>query len=120
MNNNEKILALQLILEDIRGNWGWGLEDRVYEALQLSEELEKEYEEFKKMTETINEFKEDMESNYEYIDGRFFRDSFPYGYEEMYKLHGMKHTYKDKSDEFKKIVDCLTYPEYSFIDWELK
>ena len=115
--NNEKILALQLILEDIRGNWGFDLEDRVYSALKLSEELENEYEDFKQMTNTIKEFKDDMESNYEYIDGRFFRDSFPNGYEGMDKIHSLEHTYKDKSDEFKRTVNCLTYPEYCFKDW---
>ena len=32
MNNEEKILLIKLILEDIRGNWGWENGNRDAEA----------------------------------------------------------------------------------------
>lgn len=114
MINQEKILALQLILEDIRGNWGWNLQERVDVALELATELSKEYPIYEQMIDTINEYKVDC-SNGD-IDGRFFREKFPYGYEGMNSEHNLKRTYYDKSNEFKIIVGCLTYPEYSFED----
>ena len=114
MINQEKILALQLILEDIRGNWGWNLEERVEVALDLATELSKEYYVYEQMVNTINEYISYCKKGYN--DGRFFRDNFPNGYEGMDSEHGLKRTYADKSDEFKSIVGCLTYPEYRFDD----
>lgn len=116
MNKEEKILALQLILEDIRGNWGWNLEERVSEALGLSKELVAEDDDFTEMVKSINEYRLNCENGDN--DGRYFRDSFPYGYEGMDKLHNLAKTYKDKSNEFKSCVDCLTYPESRFTDYE--
>ena len=37
----------------------------------------------------------------------------------MDALHGLTHTYKDKSDDFKVAAEkYLTYPEHRFDDWE--
>ena len=124
MNVKEKILLVQLLLEDIRGNWGHGwigrnAIDRADKARSLCEEI-------------ANELNDD---NYfilagacsTYIsyceygdnDGRFFREEFPEGYDGMDKLHGLNPTYKDKSDDFKVIAEeYLTYPEHRFDDWE--
>ena len=41
MSNEEKILLIKLILEDIRGNWGWENGNRGEEAYELSRELYK-------------------------------------------------------------------------------
>lgn len=114
MINQEKILALQLILEDIRGNWGWYLEERVEIALDLATELSKEYSIYKQMVNTIKEYQSDCKNGYN--DGRFFRDIFPNGYEGMDSEHGLNKTYNDKSDEFKSLISCLTYPEDLFED----
>ena len=39
MNKEEKILLLQLILEDIRGNWADFLEERFNKAIEICNEL---------------------------------------------------------------------------------
>lgn len=113
MNREEKILLLQLILEDIRGNWGWELWERVSKAKELAEELELE-----KHIEHINEFRD----IYNYCgtrDGRHFRtDCENGGYIGMDRLYNLNKTIKDKSDKFKLEVSILTYPEYRFDDWE--
>ena len=114
MNSKEKILALQLILEDIRGNWGWNLQERVDVALELATELSKEYPIYEQMIDTINEYKVDCSNGDN--DGKFFREKFPYGYEGMNREHNLKRTYVDKSNEFKSLISCLTYPEQLFSD----
>lgn len=113
MNTKEKILLVQLLLEDIRSNWCWEKKNRVIKAKELCEEI-------------VEELNDDNFAILAYQctcysgeDGRFFRSSFPYGYEDMSDLHGLNKTYMDKSDEFKEIVDeYLTYPEYRFEDYE--
>ena len=115
MSENEKILALELILKDIRCNWAWGLEERVDAALDIATDLSKNNKDYEIMCASINVFQDDMKIG---VDGRYFRDVFPEGYEGMESLHGLTNTYKDKSDEFKKCVSCLTYPEYAFTDYE--
>lgn len=112
MSDNEKLLLLQLILEDIRGNWGWGLEDRVDEALDIAEELELEV-----FIKSINEYKENCADGDS--DGRHFRTGHEDGgYMDMETLHGLSKTIIDKSDEFKICMRILTYPEYGFTDWK--
>ena len=108
----EKILLLQLILEDIRGNWGWDLDDRVAEALELAVDLD-----LASHIESIEEFKDLCDKGD--VDGRYFRCHYTDGgYEKMEELHGLEPTYKDKSDWFKAQVTILTYPECRFKDWE--
>ena len=113
MSNEEKILLIKLILEEIRGNWGWENGNRDAEAYKLSRELYK----------STNDEKWDKLSNciacYEHgEDGRYFRDYFPNGYMGMESLYSITETYKDKSDEFKaKVKEYLTYPEYRFKDF---
>lgn len=113
MSSEEKILLIKLILEDIRGNWGWENGNRDEEAYKLSRELYK----------STNDKKWDELSNciacYENgEDGRYFRDYFPDGYIGMESLYSITETYKDKSDEFKaKVKEYLTYPEYRFKDF---
>ena len=54
-------------------------------------------------------------------DGRYFRDVFPYGYEDMEKLHDLEPTFLDKSDEFKAIAEAyITYPDTRFDDWDAR
>ena len=114
MNNEEKILMIEIILEDIRGNWGWEKCDRKSKAYELSEQLYESThnEDWKELCACI--------ANYYYgDDGRYFRNEFPNGYGGMEKLYSITNTFKDKSPEFKAIVqDYITYPEYRFDDWE--
>lgn len=113
MSNEEKILLIKLILEDIRGNWGWENGNRTGKAYELSRELYK----------NTNDEKWDKLSDYiaSYIngeDGRYFRGDFPNGYIGMESLYSITETYKDKSNEFKtKVKEYLTYPEYRFEDF---
>ena len=108
MDIKEKLLALQVILEDIRGNWGYDLEERVDKAEELVDSIMKN-----------EKYSEDMEYMKEgYVDGRSFRCEYPCGYENMDVIHGLSKTYQDKSDEFKVCVSCLTYPENRFEDIE--
>lgn len=119
MDIKEKLLALQVILEDIRGNWGYDLEERVDKAEELVDSImknEKYSEDMEYMKESINSFRDDMKEGY--ADGRSFRCEYPCGYENMDKIHGLSKTYQDKSDDFKKCVSCLTYPQNRFEDVE--
>lgn len=113
MNKEEKILMIRLLLEDIRGNWGWENNDRAGKAYELSKELYEETkdENWKEMCSAI--------SLYDGDDGRYFRDDFPYGYIGMRSLYNITNNLKDKSDEFKKIFeDYITYPENRLDDVE--
>ena len=124
MNINEKILLVELLLRDIRGNWGyWGIgrdaEERALKAKELCEEIEKENNgsRFNLLAHSCDEYIE-ASKFYGDWDGRWFRDEFPAGYENMDKLHGLNYTFKDKSDEFKSLAkEYLTYPEHAFEDW---
>lgn len=112
MSREEKLLLLQLILKDIRGNWGYNLGKRVDKALDLANDLKLD-----EFIESIKEYREDCKEGYN--DGRFFRMSYEDGgYEDMEELHGLKHTIVDKSNEFKSEIRILTYPENRFDDWE--
>ena len=114
----EKLLALELILKVIRGNWSDDLEDRINTAEKISLDLlmnEKYNKDMEVMLKSIREFKETIDDMR--CDGRHFRTSYPRGYMGMSCLHGLDYSYEDKSDKFKEVVECLTYPEYAFTDW---
>ena len=124
MDVKEKILLVQLLLEDIRGNWGWccygrNAIDRADKARSLCEEIASELndDDYLILRNNCNAY---IESYYDWDgDGRFFRNTFPRGYENMDKLHSLKDTYIDKSNEFKSVaIEYLTYPEYRFDDWK--
>ena len=118
MTIEEKLLALELILKDIRGYWAYDLEDRINTAEKISLDLlmnEKYNKDMEIMLKSIREFKETI--NKVWCDGRHFRRDYPKGYMGMSCLHGLDYSYEDKSDKFKKVVECLTYPEYAFTDW---
>lgn len=108
----EKLLLIQLLLEDIRGNWSWenkGKRDVL--AMKLAMELKDKVKDMDKLVNTI--------LGYNGNDGRYFRYPYPYGYEKMDKLHGLTRTIKDKSEEFRNLaMNYLTYPEFCFEDWQ--
>lgn len=112
MSNEEKILLIKLILEDIRGNWGWEYGNRVEEAYRLSKELYTSTND-----EKWNELSDCIDC-YDGEDGRYFRDEFPNGYIGMESLYSITETYQDKSIEFKsETKEYLTYPECCFKDF---
>jgi hypothetical protein len=112
MSREEKVLLLELILRDIRGNWGWDLHDRVDEAEALATELE-----LAEHLKSIATFREHISEGDH--DGRHFRRSHLYGgYEGMEQLHGLPHLLADRSEEFKDAaLGILTYPDCAFEDF---
>lgn len=118
MNTQEKILLVQLLLKDIRLNWGWEKRGRAAKAKELCEEIAKELydDNYFTLAKTCEEYIRCEEGGCN--DGRFFRAEFPDGYEGMDHLHGLAHTFADKSYDFKITAEeYLTYPEYLFDDW---
>lgn len=114
MSREETIYMIQCLLQDIRGNWGEKVEERAELAKDLCEELGEK--DFLTLASECAEFLA-MESCDR--DGRYFRAEFPYGYENMDKLHGLSHTLADKSNEFKRLAEVyITCPEYHFEDME--
>lgn len=107
MGDKEKIYLLQLLLEDIRGNWGWEIHPRIPFARQLAKELN-----LQAHVKRIDD--------YDFSDGRHFRTYYHNGgYEGMDDMHGLHPTIRDKSDEFKKLVeDYITFPDSKFDDWD--
>ena len=75
MNKEEKILLLQLILEDIRGNWADFLEERFNKAIEICNELIGEL----KDVEILKEKLENVEYEDSGFDGRCFRTDYPKG-----------------------------------------
>ena len=109
MDNKEKILLIQCLLQDIRGNWGW---DNGHNREKLALDLALELKEVPGMEELAQEIRE-----YEGDDGRYFRSKYPRGYGDMEELHQLSFTLKDKSKEFRdKALKYLTYPENRFSD----
>lgn len=112
MLSKEKLLLLQLLLEDIRGNWGWDLKDRVDMALDLASELD-----LRPHIDRLHEYNDRCSDGDN--DGRFFRCHYGFGgYEDMKELHGLEPTIQDKSDWLKSQVWILTYPDVRFDDWD--
>lgn len=112
MNDKEKLLLLDLILQDLRGNWGFEVESRIAVAFELAVELGLD-----QFIESINEFEEFYESGNG--DGRFFRTTYDDGgYIGMEDVHGLPYRIAGRSEEFKKESNVLTYPEVRFEDWD--
>ena len=123
MDAKEKILLVQLLLIDVRCNWGWentgnNVCSRVTKARDLCEELANALDDnrYLILASCCDEY---IRNYFDDGDGRYFRDVFPYGYEDMDNLHGLEPTFLDKSDEFKQIAEkYITYPDNRFDDWE--
>ena len=119
MNTKEKILLIQLLLEDIRGNWDYNAEERALKAKSLCEEVANETNniDFTLLADYCDTYI-NSSKRWDDWDGRFFRQPFPMGYEKMDKLHNLKPTFNNKSDEFKTVVkEYMTNPELRFGDW---
>lgn len=125
MNTKEKILLVQLLLEDIRCDWGHGgvgrnAEDRALKAKSLCKEIAKETNnnEYLILADYCDIYISSSKKWGDW-DGRFFRQPFPMGYENMDNLHKLEATFKDKSKDFQSIAtEYLTDPYTSFADWE--
>ena len=109
MTEQEKIFLIECLLRDIRASWAEKVSKRTRLAKSLCLGLGGD---FCKLAIECDKFLAE-----EFIDGRFFRTEFPYGYEDMDMLHKLPHTLNDKSDEFKKYVEeYILYPESLFKD----
>lgn len=125
MNVKEKILLVQLLLEDIRGNWGWQWvgKDAIERAMKARDLCKEIAEELNDDNYLILANSCDCYIRYFYSDGdgRWFRYAFPNGYENMDALHGLEPTYMDKSDEFKVVAEeYFTHPECRLEDWDAR
>ena len=114
MNREEKIFLVQCLLADICENWRecFSVEGPVALATFLCDEIGGE--EFSTLASKCTEF---LAMDPVDRDGCCFQTEFPYGYENMDKLHNLSHTLADKSDEFKSMADFyIIYPEHRFED----
>lgn len=119
MNTKEKILLVQLLLEDIRNNDNYDCEERASKAKALCKELvyETRNEDYEILAEFCDTYISIGKKHNDW-DGRFFRNAFPIGCERMSKLHGLKPMIKNKSSDFQRIVKgYLNNPEDAFLDW---
>lgn len=119
MDNNEKLLALQVILMDTRANNKRYIDKNIKAAKILANELQKEKAYEKDMTimlDRISQFENNFDLNK--LDNKYFRLPYPKGYEDMEKIHNLKKTYEDKSRDFKCFINhSLEFPERIFRDW---
>lgn len=124
MNTREKILLVQLLLEDIRSDWGGGwigrnAEGRALKAKSLCEEIanDTKNDEFMILADFCDTYINTSKKWGDW-DGRFFRQTFPMGYERMDKLHNLKPTIKNKSKDFQSVAkEYMTNPDFIFNDW---
>ena len=117
MTKNEKIFMIDCLLRDVRSNWADDPSPRVEFAMNLCYELGGY---FNILGDDCKEFISWINAGEE-IDGRHFRAEFPYGYENLEKIHKKSFTLADKSQEIKHCVaQYITYPEYLFSDVEDK
>ena len=109
MTTSEKIYLVEVLLEDLRNNWAYRVSSRMDLAYRLCGELVDKDDRFLQLGETIR--------LWDRSDGRYFRDDFPNGYENMYELHKLDRNLKNKSIDFQNYVAMfVTYPEYRFAD----
>lgn len=120
MNTREKILLVQLLLEDIRTNDNYDCEKRALKAKTLCEEIASETAknvDYVILAEFCDTYVNTGKKFGDW-DGRFFRSAFPMGCERMSKLHGLNLMIKNKSKDFQSIAEeYLISPEDAFIDW---
>lgn len=114
MTQEEKILAIQKLLEDNR--WSFWIDNRSEKALELAKELKNDNWEFADIfINSISEFRWCFGNG----DWRYFRMWYNFWwYEWMDILHWLNsNTIQDKSNEFKKIMELCESPEYRFNDF---
>lgn len=120
MNIREKILLVQLLLEDLENDWRQNPDKRAAKAKSLCEEITKETrnDDYLILADFCDTYIK-TGKQWDDWDGRMFRQAFPMGYRSMDKLHNLKNTYDNKSDEFKSTVkELIILPNLLFNDWE--
>lgn len=121
MNTKEKILLVQLLLEDLENNWTQKPDKRAAKAKSLCEEITKETRnnDYLILVDFCDTYIK-TGKQWDDWDGRFFRQTFPMGYRSMEKLHNLKRTYNNKSNDFKSVIEeFVVSPNLLFSDWEI-
>lgn len=119
MNTKEKILLVQLLLEDIRNNYNYDAEKRALKAKTLCEEIAREINnsEYVILADFCETYIK-IGKQHDDWDGRMFRQPFPMGCDKMHKLHGLNRTIGNKSHKFQSLAEeYIIHPEDIFIDW---
>lgn len=119
MNTKEKILLVQLLLEDIRRNDNYDCEKRASKANSICKELthETQNDDYMILADFCDTYINIGKKHNDW-DGRFFRNAFPMGCERMGKLHGLNLMIKNKSSDFQRVAEeYLINPEDAFVDW---
>lgn len=119
MNTKEKILLVQLLLEDIKNDNSRDCEKRASKAKTLCKELvhEAHNEDYGILADFCDTFI-NVGKKFGDWDGRMFRNAFPMGCERMNKLHGLNLMIKNKSNDFQNVAkEHLLSPEDAFVDW---
>lgn len=107
MSRDEMIYAVYCLLYDIRLNWSEKVKERVELAIKICHRLGGE---FNILAEECKKF-----GNGKFVDGRFFRADFPYGYYGIEKLHNCSNDINDRSIDFNMFVDeYITCPDFIF------
>lgn len=101
-------------MKDIRGNWGWELEERISKAIELAREVG-----FKEQLDRLEWYLNEQLPKGE-LDGRYLRIGVENGgYEGLEDKHSLDYNLMNKSDDFKNTaLSILTYPDYKFDDWK--
>jgi hypothetical protein len=114
LDPQEKIYLIELLLKDIRGDWGTNPVPRAMLAEKLCKEIGTD--DFLKLSKVCHEYILMNQEDDNCIDGRYFREDFPNGYIDMGGFYDGKlsYNYNDKSEEFKHYVDnFIVHPHFS-------
>jgi hypothetical protein len=116
MKREEKILLIQCLLKSVRVDYNNPM-PRVEKVCDLCMELSNGDDDFNTLCDLCIEYIKACTEYGDPIDGRYFRDEFPRGYENMDRLHNLDVTLYDKSKEFQNVIsELVTYPEFIFTD----
>lgn len=121
MSDEEKMLLIDCILRDVRGDWSDrnSVKKRVNFARDVCKGLGGE---FDKLADSCDAFLSNFmpqPAGEQWIDGRWFREPFPEGYIDMENLHHLERKFKERSEAFKVFVkEYINSPSYIFSDVE--
>lgn len=108
MSRDEMIYAVYCLLYDIRLNWSEKVKERIELVIKICHKLGGDFEVLAQECEKFNKYQNS-------VDGRYFRDNFPYGYLGIEKLHNCSNRTYDKSLYFNMLVDnYITCPHLIF------
>lgn len=113
MIRSEQLLLLQLILEDVRGDWSCYVAKRLTVALKLAKALD--------LAEHVRTIENGiLDESVDGFDGRMFRKDWAQGgYENAAQVHGLSPNINGRSLDFQRVATAvLNYPDLRFDDWD--